>query len=477
MESVGSDTEGQGSPEEPSVILTPGSESRIDLWQQTGSFPYPELQVFPPPQTQEYTKNELRLIHHLSSISNDLLLRGTSHLTVWAHKMPKFLSIASSHPYVMHALLSFSANHLAWAHSATETRNLYLHHGSIALRGLHEAIGNFSRANADSVLAASLLLLWQATDWRSWSSLRAGIQSVLAAMQSWKHESLFVEYIAQEDLLTAAFRLRRRSSSVDPTKKGAILQNAAFAMQTLRATLVGHELELHYINQLLVYVQQLQGLGPIQTPEQQFNHLYQLRKWLFWVPISLLQRPGGQGPAMLTLAHFYAVALTLEPLFPDLGSFFCSATALSPLEAIIAVTDGMQSEHTAEIASLMQFPRHAAYSYRTHAMQIHQAALQQQQPFLGVNPDTLNYASIGNLSPAFAPSTPHYSSTQPTSAPASYLKVPSHPSFTSGTQAWGLPSPSLSAQSPSSSAQLYSTQEENMYGYIGGFVQPMAVWT
>ncbi|KAK0366631.1 hypothetical protein LTR02_001111 [Friedmanniomyces endolithicus] len=287
-------------------------------------------------------------------------------------------------------------------------------------------------------------------------------------MQSWKHESLFVEYIAQEDLLTAAFRLRRRSSSVDPTKKSVILQNAAFAMQSLRATLSGHELELHYINQLLVYVQQLQGLGPIQTPEQQFNHLYLLRKWLFWVPISLLQRPGGQGPAMLTLAHFYAVALTLEPLFPDLGSFFCSATALSPLEAIIAVTDGMQSEHTAEIASLMQFPRHAAYSYRTHAMQIHQAALQQQQPFLGVNPDTLSYASIGNLSPAFAPSTPHYSSTQPTSAPASYLEVPSHPSFTSGTQAWGLPSPSLSAQSPSSSAQLYTTQEENMYGYIGG---------
>jgi len=90
----------------------------------------------------------------------------------------RFLSIASSYPYVMHALLSLSANHLAWVNSSKETRNLYLHHGSIALRGLHEAIGNFSHANADAVLAASLLLLWQATDWRSWSSLRAGIQSV-----------------------------------------------------------------------------------------------------------------------------------------------------------------------------------------------------------------------------------------------------------------------------------------------------------
>jgi hypothetical protein len=65
----------------------------------------------------------------------------------------------------MHALLSFSANHLAWVHTSKETRNLYLQHGSIALRGLHEAIGTFSQANADAVLAASLLLLWQATDW------------------------------------------------------------------------------------------------------------------------------------------------------------------------------------------------------------------------------------------------------------------------------------------------------------------------
>jgi hypothetical protein len=77
----------------------------------------------------------------------------------------RFLSIASSYPYVMHALLSFSANHLAWTQSSPETRNLQIHHGSIALRGLHEAIGSFSPANADAILAASLLMLWQATDW------------------------------------------------------------------------------------------------------------------------------------------------------------------------------------------------------------------------------------------------------------------------------------------------------------------------
>jgi len=296
-------------------------------------------------------------------------------------------------------------------------------------------------------------------------------------MQSWKHESLFAEYVAEEDILATAFRLHQRRASVDPTEKGVILQNAAYALQTLRATLPGHELELHYINQLLAYIQQLQGLNPAQTPEEQFNYLYQMRKWLFWIPVSLLQRQSGQGSAMLTLAHFYAVALSLEPLFPDLGSSFCSATALPPLESIIAVTDAMQSEQggnasSREIATLMQYPRQTAFQYRARAMQSQQAAMQQQQPPMqAFDPTTLNYTTIGNLSPAFAPSTPHHI-TNPTSAPASYLEVPpSQPSFTLGTQSWGvMPSPGLPAQA------YHNTQEQHIYGDYGGFVQPTSLW-
>jgi len=40
----------------------------------------------------------------------------------------------------------------------------YQHRGS-ALKGLQEAIGAFSKENSDAVLAASILLSWQATDW------------------------------------------------------------------------------------------------------------------------------------------------------------------------------------------------------------------------------------------------------------------------------------------------------------------------
>lgn len=89
MESIESETEGQGSPEGSGVSLTPGSENRVAQWQQTGGFPYPDLQVSPAPLPQQYTRDELRLMHHLSAISNDLMVKGTSNLTVWTEKMPR----------------------------------------------------------------------------------------------------------------------------------------------------------------------------------------------------------------------------------------------------------------------------------------------------------------------------------------------------------------------------------------------------
>lgn len=89
METAESESEGNTSPEQPSILLTPGSETRVERWQQTGGFPYPDLQVFPAPPTQEYSKNDLRLMHHLSAISNELTIKGTSNLTVWTQKMPK----------------------------------------------------------------------------------------------------------------------------------------------------------------------------------------------------------------------------------------------------------------------------------------------------------------------------------------------------------------------------------------------------
>jgi len=65
----------------------------------------------------------------------------------------------------MHALLALSATHLAWLTECPLADQMAYEHRGIALKGLHEAIGSFSRQNSDAVLAASLLLSWQATEW------------------------------------------------------------------------------------------------------------------------------------------------------------------------------------------------------------------------------------------------------------------------------------------------------------------------
>jgi len=65
----------------------------------------------------------------------------------------------------MSSILAFSATHLAWMTGSSETNNLAYHHRGVALKGLHEAIGSFSRRSSDAVLASSILLSWQATEW------------------------------------------------------------------------------------------------------------------------------------------------------------------------------------------------------------------------------------------------------------------------------------------------------------------------
>jgi hypothetical protein len=79
--------------------------------------------------------------------------------------MLSFLKIGTDYGFVMHALLAFSATHLAWLTDCPLAANMAYEHRGIALKGLHEAIGAFSRQNSDAVLAASLLLSWQATEW------------------------------------------------------------------------------------------------------------------------------------------------------------------------------------------------------------------------------------------------------------------------------------------------------------------------
>lgn len=317
-------------------------------------------------------------------------------------------------------------------------------------------------------------------------------------MQGWEQQSLFGELIAEEQLVADSFRTHRRRSGMGDGQRAALLQEVAQALELLKLFIAAHDLESHWVSQLLDYVQRLQAATPAQTPEEQFSHMYMLRKWLNWVPVSLLRQQGGKGPAMLTLAHFYATALTLEPLFPDLGASFCSAMALQPLEAIISVTTAMQStpgsiDGAHEIATTMHFAEQAAFNYRFRAPPEPPTAQDpytpEHQTIYMAAPESLAY---GNLSPAFAPATPaptapqYYTPPPPSNTASPFLEVPmvvSQNGFGYGTSSWGaMPSPAFN---PITYAT--QTQDEEIFGIAdgfslggqrvrGGFVSPMPVW-
>lgn len=497
MDAVHSDTESLPASETSALELTPRAEETISAWQQTGAFPYPDLDVYPPPQPMQMTKTELQFINNLASISSDLAARGVSSLTLWSQAIPRYLSLASSYPFVMHALHSFSANQMAWTTQSADIRQLSIEHGGIALRGLHEAIGNFSKSNSDGVLSASLVLVCHATDWRSWSSLEAGIQSVCTAMEPWKNESLFSDMITRT-VCQKAMEAGSESVMPDHQERFVILQNVAIPLQQLLSLLGEQPLERSWIDQLLNYISRLQACEPAVTPEEQFSHSYVLRKWLYWVPVQLLQSQTAEGPTLLVLAHLYAMALALTPLFPAVGSTFYAALVTRPLEELLQRMTPLQSQgsynqHSFEISALMRFPTEALASFRERNpwTRPHTPIIQQAGYGDGVNfnIDSTSYVSPGNLSPAFVPSQLHLSSPQvpPPRSHSPFLEIPTpaytygNQGFEYGTSQWGAaPSPSFPPQEFGHDEHQYGYESEmSISGYHGhgGFVPAPTIWT
>ena len=76
------------SPEKPDLLWTPEIEAEIEQWQQTGQFPFPDMYIYPAPQPQYFTLEELRLIHHVASISRELTAHAAGNFTIWTRQIP-----------------------------------------------------------------------------------------------------------------------------------------------------------------------------------------------------------------------------------------------------------------------------------------------------------------------------------------------------------------------------------------------------
>lgn len=74
------------------------------------------------------------------------------------------MNIAVSCDFLLHAVLGWSATHLAHVTGDQEIQQDAYMHRCEALRGLQVAIKSFSKENSDAVLCASIVMAWQSSD-------------------------------------------------------------------------------------------------------------------------------------------------------------------------------------------------------------------------------------------------------------------------------------------------------------------------
>lgn len=487
-------------PERADLMWTPQIEAEIERWQQTGIFPFPDLYVYPAPFPQFFSYEDLRLIHHVSSISSELGSHDANNFTIWTRQVPLFLKIGIDYPFVMHALLALSATHLSWLTDCPLTANMAVEHRGHAMKGLHETIGAFSRQNSDAVLAASLLLSWQSNEWRGWTQLMHGTSSVIDAMQPWKNESQFGDFIAEQSTFpTAPPSPAPGAKKLSTPRKQDLdaLQLAYAQLQKVETYLRENNEDLKAIQQLMTFVRGVRKVSPSHTAAQRFEMLNPLRAWLFWLPVMFLQQTRGSPSALVILAHYYTVALVVEPLFPEVGAAYFGSLSLGPIEEIARRLFSINISQTSNSSmqtplDLMEYPIDMVASFRNRMGWV-QPERTASFPTFGGNDFSLseNYPTTVALSPygnpAFTYSHEHLVSMPQDPMSATTMSPLTLDPFTNNYL--GIPSPSGYGgyHSPASSnygegSIVYSDHGDDFALYdhqspsnFGGFVLP-TVW-
>lgn len=137
----------------------------------------------------------------------------------------------------------------------------------------------------------------------------------VASMYQWREESLFADFIADFHFTPVPSPANLSTYQVTPEARDQhmrTVQHVYQALQRLQPYLAENEAEKKWLEQSLGYVDRLRTTNPAQTAEEQFGQLYVLRKWMFWVPITLLSARKGDVFMLVVLAHFYAVAKAIS---------------------------------------------------------------------------------------------------------------------------------------------------------------------
>lgn len=490
------DTSSANSPVQPSPFYWSAEvESILEGWQKSGYCSLGDDMYSLQSSGYIFSKSDLHLIYN-ALWSGGQNPGAASEYTVWASRMPKLLMAAGNATFFIHAMLGFGSLSLAWDPGSQDAKSLGYRHGGMALQGLQTAINVFSQDNADAVLASSVVLSWQANDFHAWHSLISGIRTVVNRMADFRSGSRLPELIdqLQLELLTAtAYEQNVQVLQGMQLNYQNVLEAIVLALDHLQPYTDGRQ-EHNMIEQMRDYVQRLLGLQLPHTAEEQFCHLYALRKWLFWIPSTVLKDGRHDWLALIFVAHLYAVALAIEPLFPDVAGPMVSAISLPPLEQILRAFERFDQNRNASTAvsqeidnmlSLIMWPRQVASAYRSRRYDLTFGNLALSRSPIGFDAfssDLMQASATFNMSqpsPAFPPNHAHSLSTSSTWSSSSgnvYLDLPM---LSSSLPSVGrsYTTPVLPSMSSGYNADEFLYEESN-FDYNTGFVySPPPVWT
>jgi hypothetical protein len=324
---------------------------------------------------------------------------------------------------------------------------------------------------------------------------------VIDAMQPWKNESQFGDFIAEQSTFpTAPPSPAPGSKKLSNPRKQDLdsLQRVYGQLQKVEAHLKENNEEVKAIQQLMSFVRGVRKVSPSHTAAQRFEMLNPLRAWLFWLPVMYLQQTRGSPSALVILAHYYTVALVVEPMFPEVGASYFGSLSLGPIEEIARRLFSINVSQTSDAdmqtpLNLMEYPIDMVSKFRARMGWVQPERTASFPTFRGNTfsmedsyPTTVSFSPYGN--PAFTYSQEHLMTMPPDPMSATAISPLSLDPFTN--HYLGIPSPSGFGgyHSPASSnfgegSIVYSDQGEDFALYdgqgpgsnFGGFVLP-TVW-
>jgi len=417
----------------------------VKTWSATGDLPFSSLVISPSINIQNMSADEQRLSYQVCRILNDVHASGTEKLTVWTETFPKFLGIAATYPFVMSAVYAFSAHCLSNETKSTEARILASSYADDAWKGLQEASSvPDTEHNTDAILSASAILSLIQVDWIHWATLMNTTKDTFNTAQFY-NAGLSRNDFTRYNWDTSPVFTNETNFPMTPLvrqERLEALSRIELALNNLNALQDYREEDRKQLDQIVSYIHTLQKVALPQNPKDQFDMLYHFRKFVLWIPITLLCSEQHNILTLVIISYLYASSLFLEEVFPDICPTFLSHHTVAPLfQVLLKIQSCLDKDEHHQIhqqyANIVEYPKKALMYYQTRRewatnreQEVNSIHLY-NQPGITIDvaeqPDDL-YSYTPSLSPAFPSATIQLAIPDPltqSSTCSGYLAVPS----------------------------------------------------